>query len=249
MAMAGGAFSSIDGIGWLCSNSRDGVPSTSCISPRCSVRDLSPVRRSCASIFAPKRSFFGQESHSHLGSVWRLLPLSRAWQRHSQLHAKGIIKASLFGVGAPEAIVIAVVALLVFGPKGLAELARNLGKSLRAFQPTLRELQQVSREFKSTLEQEIGLDDLQSYDSEYPRSRIQTEQPFRSAGNANQNGPAKGNDYAADDYVTIAGKEAETLVSEEKQKDVAWRGTSSKVNIEAGEEDRSDGAVDNIGTP
>jgi len=29
----------------------------------------------------------------------------------------------LFGVGAPEALVIGVVALLVFGPKGLAEVS------------------------------------------------------------------------------------------------------------------------------
>jgi hypothetical protein len=32
------------------------------------------------------------------------------------------VYASLFGVGAPEALVIGVVALLVFGPKGLAEV-------------------------------------------------------------------------------------------------------------------------------
>ncbi|KAM3191596.1 hypothetical protein ACQJBY_069082 [Aegilops geniculata] len=69
------------------------------------------------------------------------------------------IYASLFGVGAPEALVIGVVALLVFGPKGLAEAARSLGKTLRAFQPTIRELQDVSRDFKNTLEREIGLDE------------------------------------------------------------------------------------------
>jgi hypothetical protein len=40
------------------------------------------------------------------------------------------------------------------------QVARTLGNSLRAFQPTIRELQQVSKEFKSTLEQEIGLDEL-----------------------------------------------------------------------------------------
>ncbi|GKU89280.1 hypothetical protein SLEP1_g3439 [Rubroshorea leprosula] len=74
----------------------------------------------------------------------------------------GVVYASLFGVGAPEALVIGVVALLVFGPKGLAEVARNLGKTLRAFQPTIRELQEVSREFKSTLEREIGLDEISS---------------------------------------------------------------------------------------
>ncbi|XP_047319932.1 sec-independent protein translocase protein TATB, chloroplastic-like [Impatiens glandulifera] len=71
------------------------------------------------------------------------------------------VNASLFGVGAPEALVVGVVALLVFGPKGLAEVARNLGKTLRAFQPTIRELQDVSREFKSSLEREIGLDETQ----------------------------------------------------------------------------------------
>lgn len=34
-----------------------------------------------------------------------------------------MVYASLFGVGAPEALVIGVVALLVFGPKGLAEVS------------------------------------------------------------------------------------------------------------------------------
>ena len=36
------------------------------------------------------------------------------------------IRASFLGVGAPEAFVVAVVALLVFGPKGLAEASRLL---------------------------------------------------------------------------------------------------------------------------
>ena len=63
-------------------------------------------------------------------------------------------------MGAPEALVIGVVALLVFGPKGLADIAKQLGQTLRAFQPTIRELQEVSREFKETLEDEIGLDEI-----------------------------------------------------------------------------------------
>jgi len=36
------------------------------------------------------------------------------------------VQASLLGVGAPEALVIGVVALLVFGPKGLAEVSSLL---------------------------------------------------------------------------------------------------------------------------
>ena len=65
-------------------------------------------------------------------------------------------------MGAPEALVIGVVALLVFGPKGLADIAKQLGQTLRAFQPTIRELQEVSREFKETLEDEIGLDEIRN---------------------------------------------------------------------------------------
>ncbi|XP_027103732.1 sec-independent protein translocase protein TATB, chloroplastic-like isoform X1 [Coffea arabica] len=92
-----------------------------------------------------------------ISSAQHLIKLERSGKR------KRIgVYASLFGVGAPEVLVIGVVALLVFGPKGLAEVARNLGKTLRAFQPTIRELQDVSREFKSTLEREIGLDDIQT---------------------------------------------------------------------------------------
>ncbi|KAI3517677.1 hypothetical protein L1887_16894 [Cichorium endivia] len=86
---------------------------------------------------------------------------SLRFEKRKKSGGKGVF-ASLFGVGAPEALVIGVVALLVFGPKGLAEIAKNLGKTLRAFQPTIRELQEVSREFKSTLEKEIGLEELQN---------------------------------------------------------------------------------------
>ncbi|KAI3784014.1 hypothetical protein L1987_43105 [Smallanthus sonchifolius] len=82
-------------------------------------------------------------------------------EKRKKCKGKGVF-ASLFGVGAPEALVIGVVALLVFGPKGLAEVAKTMGKTLRSFQPTIRELQEVSREFKSTLEKEIGLDELKN---------------------------------------------------------------------------------------
>ncbi len=101
---------------------------------------------------------------------------------HAPTTAFQLVHASFLGVGAPEAFVIAIVSLLVFGPKGLAEvrqrkrlvpvcvvgstdwctvdvgglqIAKNLGQTLRAFQPTIRELQQVSQDFKSALDQEV----------------------------------------------------------------------------------------------
>lgn len=70
--------------------------------------------------------------------------------------------SAFFGVGAPEAILVGVVALLVFGPKGLAEAVKAVGATLRAFQPTIRELASVSSELRSTLEEQIGLDNIKA---------------------------------------------------------------------------------------
>ncbi|EFJ43349.1 hypothetical protein VOLCADRAFT_96412 [Volvox carteri f. nagariensis] len=70
------------------------------------------------------------------------------------------IQMSFLGVGAPEAILVAIVALVVFGPKGLAEAARSVGSTLRAFKPTIKEVVQVSQELKGTLEKELGIEEL-----------------------------------------------------------------------------------------
>lgn len=55
---------------------------------------------------------------------------------------------SFLGIGAPEALLAGVVALLVFGPKGLAEAAKSVGSALRSFQPTIKEVISVSQELK-----------------------------------------------------------------------------------------------------
>ncbi|KAK8599467.1 hypothetical protein V6N13_077388 [Hibiscus sabdariffa] len=126
-----------------------------------------------------------------------------------------VVHASLFGVGAPEALVIGVVALMVFGPKGLAEVARNLGKTLREFQPTIRELQEVTREFKSTLEREITLDEKSSSTQSTPNSKIphlnnSTPTPLSAASTeesstkADPNGtPSMTEAYASEGYLKV----------------------------------------------
>jgi len=54
----------------------------------------------------------------------------------------------MFNLGAPEIIVILIVALLVFGPKKLPEIGKSLGKGIREFRKATREL-------TSTLESDL----------------------------------------------------------------------------------------------
>jgi Tat protein translocase TatB subunit len=56
----------------------------------------------------------------------------------------------MFGIGMPELILIAVVALIVLGPKKLPDLAKSMGRAVREFRKATSELKetlQVDSEF------------------------------------------------------------------------------------------------------
>ena len=53
----------------------------------------------------------------------------------------------------PEMIVIAVIALIIFGPRRLPELGKSLGKSIAEFK-------RASNDLKNTLEEEIRSEEL-----------------------------------------------------------------------------------------
>ncbi len=58
-------------------------------------------------------------------------------------------------IGMPEMLVILVIALIIFGPRKLPELGKSLGKSLAEFK-------RASNDLKSTLEEEIRVEEQQT---------------------------------------------------------------------------------------
>jgi TatA/E family protein of Tat protein translocase len=59
----------------------------------------------------------------------------------------------MFGIGMPELIVILVVALIVFGPKQLPDLAKTMGQAMREFK-------KATSDFRRTIEVESDMGDV-----------------------------------------------------------------------------------------
>ncbi len=73
----------------------------------------------------------------------------------------------MFNIGLPELLIIAAIALIVFGPTKLPELAKGLGRAMREFKKATEEVKESFEaetrdleELKDTLDQENLLGDL-----------------------------------------------------------------------------------------
>jgi TatA/E family protein of Tat protein translocase len=70
----------------------------------------------------------------------------------------------MFNIGMPELMVVFIVALLVFGPKRLPEIGRQLGKAMRSFKQATMDLkdaldQEPPEEIKQEVREKLGYTD------------------------------------------------------------------------------------------
>lgn len=76
----------------------------------------------------------------------------------------------LESIGTSELILIGAVALIIFGPRKLPEIARMIGKTMADFRKT-------TNEFKSTWEKEAGFDEMGNQNKSY----IETPKPVENS--------------------------------------------------------------------
>ena len=93
----------------------------------------------------------------------------------------------MFNIGLPEMLIILAIALIVFGPNKLPDLARAFGRAMREFKKATEEVKESFREetkdleeIKSNLAHENLLDDLAKAVEESPEAMAEPSLPSES---------------------------------------------------------------------
>lgn len=84
----------------------------------------------------------------------------------------------LESIGTSELILIAVVALIIFGPRKLPQMAKTIGK-------TMAEFRNATNEFKSTWEKEVAFEENEDKSS-INKNSLQPENPVLTGNYPNQ---------------------------------------------------------------
>lgn len=84
----------------------------------------------------------------------------------------------MFGIGLPELIVIAIIALLIVGPKKLPELAKSLGKGITEFK---RAAEDVTANVKETLKPDTFKEEVDDFKNSLLFGKKETEEEHTHA--------------------------------------------------------------------
>ena len=87
----------------------------------------------------------------------------------------------MFGIGLPELIIIAIIALLVVGPKKLPELAKSLGKGITEFKKAAED---VTENVKETLKPDTFKQEVDDFKNSLLFGKKETEEESTHATTA-----------------------------------------------------------------
>ncbi len=85
----------------------------------------------------------------------------------------------MFGLGAMEILIILVLAFLLFGPKELPEIGRQVGKAVRGFKETADDLKQSVEPELNMIQQEVKM-----VEQDFTSSVKDAEETVKGAGEA-----------------------------------------------------------------
>jgi TatA/E family protein of Tat protein translocase len=118
----------------------------------------------------------------------------------------------MFGIGLPELVIILVVALIVFGPKKLPELAKALGKGMAEFK-------KATHEIKESLESNEDLQSVRKDLTDSITGHDQSETPTEGEKPAEESAKFEGYDQLMESYDKLKTEESRNV--NDKTKDPA----------------------------